>query len=128
MPVCTTCTNFIPYLYTVYGSAYNLRLEQCVRALAPLPAIPKLIEILHKPKCHSFADPYVEHDSLTLLLDLMLLKRGVYRHLLYNRGTEPRKLLGKVQPKSEDLNSSRSTNREKVHWAVLRESRACSDT
>ncbi|KAF8224168.1 Arv1-domain-containing protein [Tricholoma matsutake] len=79
MPVCTTCTNFIPYLYTVYGSAYNLRLEQC-------------------PKCHSFADPYVEHDSLTLLLDLMLLKRGVYRHLLYNRGTEPRKLLGKVQP------------------------------
>ncbi|KAF8629960.1 hypothetical protein AX17_005526 [Amanita inopinata Kibby_2008] len=72
MPICTSCTNYIPYLYTIYESAYNLRLEQCT-------------------KCQAFADPYVEHDSLTLLLDLILLKRGVYRHLLYNRGSEPRK-------------------------------------
>ena len=42
--------------------------------------------------CNNFADPYVEHDSLTLLLDLILLKRAVYRHLLYNRGVEPRKV------------------------------------
>lgn len=35
-------------------------------------------------------DPYVEHDTLTLLLDLILLKQGVYRHLLYNRGSTPR--------------------------------------
>jgi len=34
----------------------------------------------------------VEHDSLTLLLDLILLKRSVYRHLLYNRGAEPKKV------------------------------------
>lgn len=40
--------------------------------------------------CQAFVDPYVEHDSLTLLLDLILLKRGVYRHLLYNRGAEPK--------------------------------------
>ena len=72
MPICTTCTNYAPFIYTVYESAYNLRLEEC-------------------PKCHAFVDPYVEHDSLTLLLDLILLKRGVYRHLLYNRGSEPRK-------------------------------------
>ncbi|KAF8959622.1 Arv1-like family-domain-containing protein [Flammula alnicola] len=75
MPICTTCTHSIPYLYTVYESEYNLRLEQC-------------------PSCHEFVDPYVEHDSLTILLDLILLKRGVYRHLLYNRGAEPRKLTG----------------------------------
>ncbi|CAE6511349.1 unnamed protein product [Rhizoctonia solani] len=49
----------------------NLRLEQC-------------------PNCSSFADPYVEHDALTLILDLILLKREVYRHLLFNRGSEPR--------------------------------------
>lgn len=30
MPICTSCTHPIPYLYTVYESAYNLRLEQCV--------------------------------------------------------------------------------------------------
>jgi hypothetical protein len=29
---------------------------------------------------------------LTLLLDLILLKRAVYRHLLYNRGVEPRRI------------------------------------
>jgi hypothetical protein len=44
--------------------------------------------------CHTFADPYVEHDTLTLVLDLILLKRGVYRHLLYNRGSEPRHATG----------------------------------
>ncbi|KAG6337113.1 hypothetical protein ID866_1987 [Astraeus odoratus] len=71
MPLCITCTTPIPHLYTVYESAYNLRLEQC-------------------KNCLSFADPYVEHDSLTLILDLILMKRGVYRHLLYNRGSEPR--------------------------------------
>lgn len=72
MPICTTCTTAVPFLYTVYESAYNLRLEQCTR-------------------CRAFADPYVEHDTLALVLDLILLKRGVFRHLLYNRGTEPRR-------------------------------------
>lgn len=73
MPICTSCTTPVPYLYTLYESAYNLRLEQC-------------------PKCHAFADPYVEHDPLILILDLILLKRDVFRHLIYNRGSEPRKL------------------------------------
>ncbi|KAH7341747.1 Arv1-like family-domain-containing protein [Rhizoctonia solani] len=71
MPICTQCTCPVPYLYTVYRSMNNLRLEQC-------------------PNCLGFADPYVEHDALTLLLDLILLKREVYRHLLFNRGSEPR--------------------------------------
>jgi len=31
MPICTSCTYPIPYLYTVYESESNLRLEQCVR-------------------------------------------------------------------------------------------------
>ncbi|KAG8934079.1 hypothetical protein FRC01_005240 [Tulasnella sp. 417] len=73
MPICTSCTTPVPYLYTLYESAYNLRLEQC-------------------PNCHAFADPYVEHDPLILVLDLILLKRDVFRHLIYNRGSEPRKL------------------------------------
>ena len=30
MPICTSCTHPIPFLYTVYESDCNLRLEQCV--------------------------------------------------------------------------------------------------
>lgn len=31
MPICISCTALTPYLYTVYETEYNLRLEQCVR-------------------------------------------------------------------------------------------------
>lgn len=84
MPICTSCTTPVSYLYTLYESAYNLRLEQC-------------------PKCHAFADPYVEHDPFILVLDLILLKRDVFRHLIYNRGSEPRKLTNESRdsPKRE---------------------------
>jgi len=47
--------------------------------------------------CHAFSDPYVEHDDLTILLDLILLKLGVFRHLLFNRGASPRR----IGPKGE---------------------------
>ncbi|KAF8839537.1 Arv1-domain-containing protein [Paxillus ammoniavirescens] len=91
MAICITCTQPISHLYTVYESAYNLRLEQCSNCLA-------------------FADPYVEHDTLTLLLDLILLKRGVYRHLLYNRGTEPHKAYAKSKArKSSDKHETTET-------------------
>ncbi|KAF8736716.1 hypothetical protein AX14_014123 [Amanita brunnescens Koide BX004] len=98
MPICTTCTSYAPFIYTVYESAYNLRLEECT-------------------KCHAFVDPYVEHDSLTLLLDLILLKRGVYRHLLYNRGSEPRKAA------DDGKDTAPSTKAEKRAWLDDREKR-----
>ncbi|KAF8336861.1 Arv1-like family-domain-containing protein [Cantharellus anzutake] len=72
MPICTTCTAPIPHLYTVYQSSHNLRLHQCTH-------------------CGSFADPYVEHDLTIITLDLILLKPGVYRHLLFNRGSKPKR-------------------------------------
>ena len=50
----------------------------------------------------------MEHDTLTLLLDLILLKRDVYRHLLYNRGLGARKVGGKANVKNE---GERSTQR-----------------
>ncbi|KAJ7082854.1 Arv1-like family-domain-containing protein [Mycena belliarum] len=96
MPICTTCTTRVPFLYTVYESSYNLRLEQC-------------------PNCHSFADPYVEHDSLTLLLDLILLKRGVYRHLLYNRGAEPRRSVAGTAITPEKS----IREKEKIRWETI---------
>ncbi|KAL4062888.1 Arv1-like family-domain-containing protein [Scleroderma yunnanense] len=104
MPLCITCTEPIPHLYTVYESAYNLRLEQC-------------------KKCLSFADPYVEHDSLTLILDLILLKRGVYRHLLYNRGSEPRTAYEKKAPVQDTTHSTNclrgESAKEKARWVQI---------
>ncbi|CAK5269425.1 unnamed protein product [Mycena citricolor] len=94
MPICTTCTAAVPFLYTVYDSKSNLRLHQC-------------------EKCHSFADPYVEHDSFILLLDLILLKRDVFRHLLYNRGTNPRKYVDGVEVNVERPTSQQ---RERNRW------------
>ncbi|KAJ3730922.1 Arv1-domain-containing protein [Lentinula guzmanii] len=107
MPVCTTCTHWLPHLYTVYQSAYNLRLEQC-------------------PNCHSFADPYVEHDELTLVIDLLLLKRAVYRHLLYNRDSEPRREDGTTakddneqSKKARDIPSTLQDERELSRWRLV---------
>lgn len=93
MPICTSCTHPTPFLYTVYQSAHNTRLEQCTA-------------------CHAFADPYVEHDTLTLLLDLILLKRDVYRHLLFNRGLGARKAgrVGLVNPVTDAQEAQHGTN------------------
>ncbi|KAK0204406.1 Arv1-like family-domain-containing protein [Desarmillaria ectypa] len=96
MPICTTCTRWTPHLHTVYESAYNLRLEQC-------------------SNCHAFADPYIEHDDLTLLIDLILLKRGVYRHLLFNRGAKPRRV---TEASSKDDNDGKMAG-EKSRWLLI---------
>ncbi|KAH9945416.1 Arv1-domain-containing protein [Epithele typhae] len=104
MPICTSCATPTEYLYTVYDSAYNFRLEQCT-------------------SCHAFADPYVEHDTLTLLLDLILLKRDVYRHLLYNRGLGARRAGDRASPKSEELaNKTRQQYHDQSarRWLIAR--------
>ncbi|KAF9524399.1 Arv1-like family-domain-containing protein [Crepidotus variabilis] len=99
MPVCTSCTHPSPYLYTVYGAPNNIRLEKCTA-------------------CHEFVDPYVEHDSLTILLDLLLLKRGVYRHLIFNQGAEPRKVSGKTTDKVE-VDEASKASAERDRWILL---------
>ena len=67
----------------------------------------------------------MEHDTLTLLLDLILLKRGVYRHLLYNRGTEPRKAYEKT--KAPDAQSKDATAVDTARQkALIREKVTCS--
>jgi len=99
MPVCTRCTIYVPYLYTVYDSAFNLRLELC-------------------PQCNAFADPYVEHDGFSLLLDIILLKREVYRHLLYNRSSRPRYITH--NPNEENHNSEApSLEMAKRRWGTV---------
>ncbi|KAF7312018.1 hypothetical protein MIND_00213700 [Mycena indigotica] len=111
MPICTTCTTTLPFLYTIYESEHNLRLEQC-RKCAQL----QRDQPLENKSQSCFADPYVEHDSLMLLLDLMLLKRAVFRHLLYNRGTEPRRSIAGVlvDPPPDSWNK-----RELTRWFTI---------
>jgi len=78
--------------YLTFIRSINLRITSgWSSALVAFPVVPGFeINFCLQPNCHVFADPYVEHDTLTLLIDLILLKRGVYRHLLYNRGSPPR--------------------------------------
>ncbi|KAL0247111.1 hypothetical protein I308_104146 [Cryptococcus tetragattii IND107] len=70
MPVCTTCACPADYIYTTYKTKSNIRLAVC-------------------PRCNHFVDPLIEHPSLLLLLDLILLKPRVFLHLLFNRGSLP---------------------------------------
>jgi hypothetical protein len=78
----------------------------------------QLRNALVQTTCYAFVDPYVEHDSLTLLLDLILLKRGVYRHLLYNRGSEPRKAVDDGKDTTQVENRAWLDGREKVGTLV----------
>ncbi|KAI0250229.1 Arv1-like family-domain-containing protein [Lactifluus subvellereus] len=108
MPLCINCAQAVPYLYTVYHSVNNVRLEQC-------------------PSCRAPADPYVEHDTLVIVLDLILLKRGVYRHLLFNRRTPPRKVeetargYDQLREQSAEEKRAEDSARERTRrWLILR--------
>ncbi|KAH9068371.1 Arv1-domain-containing protein [Lactarius deliciosus] len=108
MPLCTNCAETVAYLYTLYHSVNNVRLEQC-------------------PSCRAPADPYVEHDPLVIALDLILLKRGVYRHLLFNRGTPPRKIhqnargYDRSKEQSTEDRLAEDRNREMTRrWLIVR--------
>lgn len=64
-----------------------------------------------QPSCHAPADPYVEHDALVIVLDLILLKPGVYRHLLFNRGMPPRKVEESVPAREQDKDGQQEEQR-----------------
>lgn len=92
MPICIHCRHPIATLYTTYSKADDRALGKGVR-------------LTQCPNCKNFADKYVEHDSVILFIDLVLIKpevllllsrttykrntliniTQVYRHLLFNR-------------------------------------------
>ncbi|KAI9144001.1 Arv1 protein [Paraphysoderma sedebokerense] len=65
MSICVECGCPSPSLYTEYSKG-NIRLTQC-------------------KNCLKFADKYIEYDFTVVIIDLMLHRKQVYRHLLYNR-------------------------------------------
>ncbi|XP_076442494.1 protein ARV1-like [Babylonia areolata] len=43
-----------------------------------------IIKISHCTKCGEVADKYIEYDSVIIFLDVLLLQRSAYRHILIN--------------------------------------------
>lgn len=62
--ICIECTYPIKSLYTTY-SPTNIRTTAC-------------------PNCNKFADKYIEHDAVIIVIDLLLLKPQAYRHMVFN--------------------------------------------
>ena len=68
--VCVHCHEPCQNLFTLFGSLkQNYALKECQH-------------------CSELADPYVELDFTIILIDLFLLKKSVYRHLLFNADQE----------------------------------------
>eukprot|EP00842_Homolaphlyctis_polyrhiza_P003507 jgi/Hompol1/4157/HPOL_003502-RA len=63
--VCIECGEVVKSLYTEYGRGN--------------------IKLLHCDACGKFADRYLEYDYVIIFIDMLLHKRPVYRHLLFNR-------------------------------------------
>ncbi|WFD19012.1 phosphate transporter (Pho88) [Malassezia caprae] len=64
MPVCVHCAHPVPALLAHFGSGH-VALARCAR-------------------CGRVADPYLEYGLAVLVIDLILIKPRVYRHILYN--------------------------------------------
>ncbi|XP_015519595.2 protein ARV1 [Neodiprion pinetum] len=47
---------------------------------------PSVLKVSKCEKCGSIADKYIEYDPVIVLVDLVLLNKSAYRHLLYNSG------------------------------------------
>lgn len=45
---------------------------------------PSVLKVLKCKRCGNLADKYIEYDPVIVLVDLVLLEKPAYRHLLYN--------------------------------------------
>lgn len=72
---CIVCFRDVDELLKVYGAGHVV-LSKC-------------------PRCQSVADMYVEHNSMLVFIDMLLHKRAVYRHLLFNGSFQPPGVTGK---------------------------------
>uniref|UniRef100_A0A6A7G8X0 Protein ARV n=1 Tax=Hirondellea gigas TaxID=1518452 RepID=A0A6A7G8X0_9CRUS len=63
--ICVECGSAVNHVYRDYGKG-NVRLTRC-------------------QICHEYADKYIEYEFMLVLLDLILHRHQVYRHLLFNR-------------------------------------------
>lgn len=78
-------------VFDVYMDGYDCidRAMICVTCLAPTESLYITytnghIQLTECSACHAPVDKYVERDNVVLFIDLLLLKPGAYRHLVYN--------------------------------------------
>lgn len=45
------------------------------------------VGLIHCKQCSNIIDKYIEYDSLLIIIDLLLHRQSVYRHLIFNRFT-----------------------------------------
>lgn len=93
MPICVHCSTPTQALYVSYGPQHLI----CTKCKA----------------CGAFADPYVEHEAIIVIIDLILVKPRAYRHLLFNR----KDVFAQDEPKKKDKVSP-SIN-ERHTWFLL---------
>ena len=67
--VCVECEEKADLLYSNFPGSNNIRIEHC-------------------KKCGQPVDTYVEYDVSLILLDMMLLIKPVWRHVLFNKETK----------------------------------------
>ncbi|KAG7563121.1 hypothetical protein FFLO_01429 [Filobasidium floriforme] len=104
MPICVHCDYPAQAVYTVYQSVRNTRLELCAR-------------------CSRFTDPLIEHPLVLILLDLVLLKPRVFRHLVFNRNAPPRRAGAGKERDTEGRRVSRGgekeVDRSRIIWQTI---------
>ncbi|EEB19034.1 arv1, putative [Pediculus humanus corporis] len=62
--LCVNCGNRVKHLYREYS--------------------PSVLKLINCEKCGNVADKYIEYDRIIILIDLILLSKEGYRHVLYN--------------------------------------------
>ena len=67
--VCVECGTVVDALYSTFPGSTNIRIEHC-------------------KNCGQPADSYIEYDVSLILLDMMLLSKPVWRHVLFNVDTK----------------------------------------
>jgi len=102
---CVECRSSVASVYREF-SAGCIRLTKC-------------------ESCSQFADPYVEYDTMLIVLDLILHKSQVYRHLLFNRHKLNNGALGPTLLKLLPIYLFLDTY---LKWFFLKSSRKHSDT
>ena len=56
----------------------------CVECAKPVPSVVHADRLTQCDSCGSFADKYVEYEPALIVLDMLLHRPSVYRHLLHN--------------------------------------------
>ena len=55
----------------------------------PFICLHYVLDVIIQEHCKAISDKYVEYDEVILLLDALLLRVQVYRHLIFNHRISP---------------------------------------